>query len=123
VIVRVEFHRPDTPDVVVGTARWDGARAVVESADDEVRAALERAFRATPVIVDDGAYRQQGTRGEVLLAPGTLEWFRAVAQVRAPAETGLAARLVPGVREGGYDPAAQYRTFEESVERLVESTG
>jgi hypothetical protein len=123
VSAHVEFHQPDAPDLVVATAGWDGARVVVESGDDAVRAALERAFRPTPVIVDDGAYRQQGTRGEVLVAPGTLEWFRAVAQVRVPAETGLAARLVPGVHEGGYDPAAQYRTFSESVERLIESPG
>jgi hypothetical protein len=25
---------------------------------------------------------------------------------------------VPGVTEGGYDPAAQYRGFEDSIERL-----
>jgi hypothetical protein len=123
VSLRVEFHQPDTPDVVVATVTWDGHAAIAESADDEVAASLRKAFRPTPVIVDEGAYRQQGTRGEVLVAPGTLEWFRAVAQVRAPAETGLAARLVPGVAEGGYDPAAQYRTFEESMERLARPAG
>jgi len=38
--------------------------------------------------------------------------------VRAPAETGLEARLVPGVTEGGFDPAAGYRRFEDTIERL-----
>jgi hypothetical protein len=38
--------------------------------------------------------------------------------IRAPAETGLVARLVPEVERGGYDPAAGYRTFGSAVERL-----
>jgi hypothetical protein len=42
--------------------------------------------------------------------------------VRATQESGLSARLVPGVTEGGYDPAAQYRTFEESVELLTDGS-
>ena len=54
------------------------------------------------------------------MQPGTLEWFREVAKARATQESGLSARFVPGVTEGGYDPAAQYRTFEESVERLTD---
>jgi hypothetical protein len=41
-----------------------------------------------------------------------------VAFNRAPAEAGVEARLVPGITEGGYDPAAGYRRFEESIERL-----
>jgi hypothetical protein len=35
-----------------------------------------------------------------------------------PAETGLEVRLVPRVTEGGFDPAAGYRPFEETIERL-----
>jgi hypothetical protein len=30
----------------------------------------------------------------------------------------LAARFVPGVVVGGFDPAAGYRTFEDQIERL-----
>ena len=33
-------------------------------------------------------------------------------------EADLVARFVPGVREGGYDPAAGYRTFRSTIERL-----
>jgi hypothetical protein len=52
------------------------------------------------------------------LQPGDLEWFRAVAQSRATDESGLAARFVPGTIVGGFDPAANYRRFEEQIERL-----
>jgi len=45
-----------------------------------------------------------------------------VAYVRVPAELGLVARLVPGVTEGGFDPAAGYRRFDESIERLESGT-
>jgi hypothetical protein len=115
-LISVEFHRPDDPETVVGTAIWDGSRASVESGDDEVASVLWKIFRATPVVVDDGAFRRLGTHGEVVIQPGTLEWFRAAAQVRA-VEAGLVARVVSGVR-GGYDPAAGYRPFDESIERL-----
>jgi hypothetical protein len=52
-----------------------------------------------------------------LLQPGSLEWFRAALLARVPA-LGLSVRFVPGIVEGGWDPAAQYRTFEEQVDRL-----
>ncbi len=96
---------------------------IVETNDPELRASLQRAFRPTPVVVDDASLRSPGTRGESVLQPGDLEWFRAVAQVRVRAETGLVARFVPGVTVGGYDPAANYRRFEEQIERLVEGPG
>jgi hypothetical protein len=115
--VRIEFHLPNEPDDVVGSARWDGRAAVIESGDEAVRADLARVFRPSPVVTDDAALRSQGTRGEVLLYPGTLEWSRAAAFSRS-GEVGLVARVVPEVTEGGWDPAAQYRTFEESIERL-----
>jgi hypothetical protein len=117
--MKVEFHRPDDSETVVGTATWDGHRASVESGDDEVASALWTIFRPTPVVVDDGAFRRQGTRGAVVLQPGSLEWFRAAAQVRA-AEAGLVARIVPEITRGGYDPAAGYRSFDQAIERLVE---
>ena len=125
--MKVEFYRAGPPPpadgeapppTLVGIARWVDNMPVVECDDDDLRAALERAFRRTPVITDDASYRRFGTHGEVMIPPGDLEWFRAAAFVRAPAEAGVDARLVPGVTEGGYDPAAQYRGFEDSIERL-----
>ena len=116
--MKAEFYDSDDPDVVLASAIWSDGEVTVESEDPALAESLHHAFRRVPVVVNDGSYRPQGTHGEVLVHPGDLEWFRAVAQVRASQETGLAARLVPGVREGGYDPAAGYRTFGESVERL-----
>jgi hypothetical protein len=121
--MRVEFRRPneegeeELPPVAVVT--WDGRAAAVETGDDDVRAGLVRAFRPTPVVTDDGAYRRQGATGAVVLQSGDLTWFRAVAQVRAPAETGLLARWIPGIASGGFDPAAGYRRFEEQMDRLT----
>jgi hypothetical protein len=91
----------------------------VEADDPELKASIERAFRPIPVVVDDPSLRYPGTSGESVVQPGALEWFRAVAQIRVPAETGLVARSVPGVTVGGYDPAANYRRFPEQIERLV----
>jgi len=117
--MRVEFLRGQGEDrVVVGAARWSDGDVTIASEDDEVREALGHAFRRTPVAIDDASYRRLGTHGEVVVQPGDLEWFRAVALARVPSETGLAPRFVPGVTAGGYDPAAGYRTFEQQVERL-----
>jgi hypothetical protein len=129
--VKVEFSRPappppaDRPEAeappaeLVGSASWIDGEPVVECADDELRAALERAYRMTPVVTDDASYRRLGTHGEVLIQPGDLEWFRAASFTRVPAETGLDVRLVPGITEGGYDPAAGYRRFEDAIDRLA----
>jgi hypothetical protein len=116
--VRVELYRPGSPDDVVAEARWNGQHVELEVRDEAARVDLDRVFRPTPVVVDDGAHRRLGTHGEIVLQPGTLEWFRAAAQARAPA-AGLAARFVPNVRPGaGWDPAADYRTFTEEIEHL-----
>jgi hypothetical protein len=136
--LRVEFHLPQEPTEpapqqpppgppppppsplpAVASATWLAGRAVVEADDPELKASIERAFRPIPVVVDDPSLRYPGTSGESVLQPGDLEWFRAVAQIRVPAETGLVARSVPGVTVGGYDPAANYRRFPEQIERLV----
>jgi hypothetical protein len=114
--MRAELYRPDTPEVVVAVATWKRGEAELEVLDPSVDG-LDRLFRATPVVVDDASERRQGTSGEVLLDPGTLEWFRAALLTRG-AELGLATRFVPGSVRGGWDPAAQYRTFSEQVERL-----
>ena len=117
--MRVEFFSPDAPDTVVATATWTGSAAVVDARDEEVRRVLTHAYRPTPVVVDDASYRQLGTSGEVVVQPGSLTWFRAATQTRATTESRLGARFVPGVREGGFDPAAQYRSFDESIDRLT----
>lgn len=118
--MKVEFLQPGTDEpTVVATATWDGHDVTLDAGDPAVLEGLARAFRRTPVVVDDPAYRRLGTHGDVLVAPGDLEWFRAVAQVRVVAETGLVARFVPGISEGGYDPAAGYRRFEEQIDRLT----
>ncbi|HEX5938225.1 MAG TPA: hypothetical protein VFZ75_11140 [Actinomycetota bacterium] len=137
--LRIEFHHPPEPVEAppptqpgppppppppipaVASATWQDGRAIVESDDPELRAAIHRAFRPTPVVVDDPSQRYPGTSGELVLQPGDLAWFRGVALARVPAETGLVPRFVPGVRVGGYDPAANYRRFSEQVERLETS--
>ena len=124
--MKVEFLRlaPETAEgseaarTLIATAVWVDGRPVISCDDDDVRKALERAFRSTPVVTADASYRRLGTHGEVMVQPGTLEWFRAVAFNRATAEAGVEARLVPGITEGGFDPAAGYRRFDEALERL-----
>ena len=117
--MNVEFYDPDDEQkLTVAAVSWDGADVTVSAADDERRAALAHAFRRSAVAVDDASLRRAGTSGVVVIQPGNLEWFRAVANTRATAETGLAARLVPGVRGGGFDPAAGYRRFHEQLELL-----
>jgi hypothetical protein len=115
----VEFTRPDDEQKqVVATATWDGRHVSVTGDDEGLLAVLRRAFRRTPVVVDDGSYRRMGTSGSVMIQPGDLTWFRAAATTRATAESGLLARVVPGRVDGGYDPAAGYRRFDEQLERL-----
>jgi hypothetical protein len=136
--LRVEFHHPPEPTEpvepapgqrpppppppppAVASATWHGGRVSIDADDPDLRAALDRAFRSIPVVVDDASLRYPGTRGELVLQPGDLEWFRGVAQVRVPAETGLIPRFVPGVTVGGFDPAANYRRFPEQIARLID---
>jgi hypothetical protein len=116
--MKAEFHNTDEPDEIVASVTWIDGRAEVTATDAAVADRLRQALRPTPVVVDDGSYRRLGTSGVVVVQPGDLEWFRAATMIRAPAETGLVARLVPEVERGGYDPAAGYRTFGSAVERL-----
>jgi hypothetical protein len=121
--MRVEFHPPDDPERVVAEVVWDGSRAVVRTPDEDRRAAVEWFFRPTPVVLEDPALRPRGSRGETVLQPGSLEWFRAAALTRG-AEAGLVARIVPEVAgPGGWDPAAAYRTFRQSVDLLLGRSG
>jgi hypothetical protein len=114
--MRAELYRADVPDVPVAAAWWDGTTAHVEALAEPIDG-LDRLFRPIPVVADDPSLRRQGTHGPSLLQPGSLGWFRAALLARAPA-LGLSVRFVSGVVEGGWDPAAQYRTFEQQIERL-----
>ena len=116
--MKVEFYEEDAPDDVLATVVWDGRDVAVDAEDEALRATLTRSFRRLPIVTDDAAYRRQGTSGAVQIQPGSLEWFRATAQVRATADSGLLTRLVPGISEGGFDPAAGYRSFGDAVARL-----
>lgn len=114
--MRAEFYGDEDHKKVVAAATWD-RRGVEVAGDSEIQATVRRIFRATPVVVDDPAFRSRGTSGPVLLHPGTLLWFRAAAQVRAKAE-GLNVRFVPeGQDVMGWDPAGAYRAFSETIER------
>jgi hypothetical protein len=117
--MNVEYSRADDEQKqTVATVSWNGREVAVTAEGASARDELAHAFRRTPVVVDDPSLRRAGTSGPVVLQPGDLEWFRAVARYRATEETGLVARFVPGAVIGGFDPAAGYRTFDEQLERL-----
>jgi hypothetical protein len=115
--MRAELYRPKEPERLVATAVWDGRAARLEPAEGAPRG-LDGLLRPTPVVAEDPSLRRLGTHGEVLLQPGTFAWFRTALVTRAEA-LGLAVRFLPSAPEGGWDPAAQYRTFEEQVDRLT----
>src|ERR1044071_7372710 len=99
----VEYYQPDDEQKrTVATASWDGREVTVASEDASVRESLAGSFRRSPVVVDDPSLRRPG----------------AAAPSGATDETGLTARFVPGRIVGGFDPAANYRRFEEQIERL-----
>jgi hypothetical protein len=114
--VRAELYRPDASDDVLAVATWEGSRAELQMKDPSIEG-LDRILRPTPVVVDDPSLRGPAASGPVLLQPGGLEWFRAALLTRAPS-LGLGVRFVAERAAGGWDPAAQYRTFDQQVERL-----
>jgi hypothetical protein len=115
--MRAEFYRPGKPEAIVGVAVWSKDGIGVSADEDAGQEALDRIFRRTPVAIDDPSLRSFGTAGPVMFGPGTLPWFRIVAQSRAQDE-GLAVRLSPEGREAmGWDPAGAYRSFAASIER------
>jgi hypothetical protein len=116
--MRAVFVRPDAPDSPVGQAVWSGRGVSIsaEGDDEGVRTSLTRVFRPTPVAVDEPALRPAGTAGPVVLPPGSLAWFQAVARVRG-ADEGLGVRFAPdGPSGSGWDPAGAYRPFREAGE-------
>jgi hypothetical protein len=114
--LRAELYRSGEPERVVAVARWSGTGASIELVDSGVEG-LDRLLRPTPVVVTDPALLPRGARGEAVLQPGSLEWFRSAVSTRAPS-LGLAVRFVVDDVRNGWDPAANYRTFEQQVRRL-----
>ena len=115
----VELYAPEDEEKrAVAFASWDGRDVRVTAQDVGVRERVARAFRKTPVAIDEPALRRRGTSGPVVIQPGSLEWFRAVVETRVTSESGLAARFVASRVVSGWDPAANYRRFGEQIERL-----
>jgi hypothetical protein len=117
--MRAELFRPEDPGTVVAVATWTDVGPRLEPNDDAPAGTVEL-LRPTPVVVEDASLRSLGAHGESLLQPGSLEWFRAALLSRAPA-LGLAVRFVAEEVRGGWDPAANYRTFAEQASRLARS--
>jgi hypothetical protein len=115
--VRAELYRPDAPDDVVAVATWDDGRSRAEATGEAIEG-LDRLLRAIPVCVPGGASSQIGATGDTLERPGSPSWFRAALLERAPA-LGLAVRFVEDDVRNGWDPAANYRTFEQQEWRLA----
>ncbi|HSJ51881.1 MAG TPA: hypothetical protein VLA90_11470 [Actinomycetota bacterium] len=115
-MIRAELFAPDDPETVVAVATWDG-EGHLEVLDPTFEG-LHAMLRPTPVVVDDASLRPFGAHGEVLLEPGSLEWFRAALSTRAP-DRGLAIRFVTDDVRNGWDPAANYRTFAQQTRRLA----
>jgi hypothetical protein len=107
--MRADFFRPDAPDEVVGSAKWDGTRAVLEAEDAKVRKALARIFRLSSIALDDRSMRPPGASGQTVVEPGDIEWFRTAALSRVLKE-GLSVRLVTD-SPGGWDPALDPVTY------------
>jgi hypothetical protein len=108
--MRAEFFRPEDPETVVGTAEWEAGSARVDSEDQEVRMALERIFRPSPVSLDDPG---PGDPSSAVVEPGDHVWFRTAARIRGESE-GLEVRFVSRT-PGGWDPAGSYRPLEAWV--------
>jgi hypothetical protein len=118
--VRVEIYRPDEGERVLATARWSregGSTLEVVATDID---GLDRLLRRTPVVVRDPSLLPQGSHGETVLQPDSLEWFRAALLTRAES-LGLSVRFVAEDVRNGWDPAANYRRFREQAERLASS--
>jgi hypothetical protein len=112
-----EFYKEDAPGQVLGRAVWNGSGVELDVDDEHHRESLLRIFRPVPVVIDDPSLRSYGTSGPVQLAPGSLSWFRAAAEARAPDE-GLRVRMVPQAHQSmGWEPAGAYRTFNNQIER------
>jgi hypothetical protein len=107
--MRAEFYKLDEPELVIGSAEWDGHRAVITAFGDEAKATIERIFRVSMVAVDDPAMLPGGASGPAVFEPGDLDWFRAAAAVRGAAQ-GYGVRFATD-KPGGWDPALDPQTY------------
>jgi hypothetical protein len=118
--VRAEIYRADDAATVLAVARWSReGRSTIEVVAHDVEG-LDRVLRRTPVVVQDASLLPQGSHGETVLQPDSLEWFRAALSARAEA-LGLSVRFVAAEVRNGWDPAANYRRFRDQAERLASS--
>jgi hypothetical protein len=118
-MIRAELYRHDTPEEVVAVATWRDGSGRIEATGEAIDG-LDSLLRPTPVVVDDAALRPLGTHGDVALSPGSPVWFRAALSLRA-GSLGLSVRFVAEDVRNGWDPAANYRTFEEQIGRLADA--
>ena len=118
--MRAEVYHSDDVDRVLATGRWSrGGGSTLDVAATDVEG-LDQLLRRTPVVARDPSLLPQGSRGESVLQPDSLEWFRAALIARV--ETlGLSVRFVAEDVRNGWDPAANYRRFREQAERLASS--
>jgi hypothetical protein len=117
--MRAQFYRPDDPDRVVADVRYVDGSIDASAEEDRTADTIARVFHASPVAIDDPAFRQAGTSGPAVVQPGGVLWFQAAARVRGEDE-GLAVRFVPEEeRAMGWDPAGAYRSFSEALVRRV----
>lgn len=118
-MIRAELFRPEDPETVLAIATWVDGAPNLETTNTSI-GGIDALLRAMPVVVDDPSLRPLGSSGDVVLQPGSLEWFRAALSSRAPA-LGLSVRFVTEEIREGWDPAANYRTFAEQAKRLATS--
>lgn len=117
--MRAELYRPEAPDRVVAVATWSASGVSIDVRDPSVQG-LERLLRATPVVASDPSLLPVGSRGDSVLSPGSLEWFRAALLSRSTT-LELAVRFVADDVRNGWDPASNYRTFADQSSRLASS--
>jgi hypothetical protein len=118
--VRAEIYRSDHADRVLATGRWSRGGGSTLDVDATEVDGLDLLLRRTPVVTRDPSLLPQGSRGETVFHPDSLEWFRAALLTRV--ETlGLSVRFVAEDVRNGWDPAANYRRFREQAERLASS--
>jgi hypothetical protein len=118
-MIRAELYRHEVPEDIVAVATWRDGSGRIEATAGAIEG-LDSVLRPTPVVVDDAALRPLGTHGDVALSPGSPAWFRA-ALITRTASLGLSVRFVAEDVRNGWDPAANYRTFEQQVGRLADA--
>ena len=119
--VNVEYYEPDDEQKLdrrhrsLGRPRGHRSRRTTPSC---ARRSRTRSG-ARPSSSTIASLRRLGTHGAVDRSNrATSSGSAPCARYRATDESGLGGAVRPGTMVGGYDPAANYRPFEEQVERL-----